>query len=143
VKRKSGHVYGGRGLIIRAEPLELILNGTKTWEIRGRRTSIRGSIALIRQGSGLIVGAADLLDVVGPMSPAALVREANKTGNAHLDVSYLRSFAWVLGNVRRLATPVPYSHPNGAVVWIRLPQEVARITTAPGADSPVLEARGS
>lgn len=33
------------GLIIGAEPLEMILDKLKTWEIRGKNTAVRGRIA--------------------------------------------------------------------------------------------------
>lgn len=36
-----------RGLLVLKEPLDKILAGTKTWELRGKTTERRGPIALI------------------------------------------------------------------------------------------------
>ena len=52
-----------RALIIRQPWIGKILDGSKTWEMRGRPTSIRGRIGLIEQGSGMIVGEATLSGV--------------------------------------------------------------------------------
>lgn len=45
--------------LVIAEPwIGLILDGSKTWEMRSRATRKRGRIALIRKGSGQVVGVA-------------------------------------------------------------------------------------
>jgi hypothetical protein len=41
-----------RALVIRPYWIDLILKGKKTWEIRGSKTAIRGTITLIPSGSG-------------------------------------------------------------------------------------------
>ena len=33
-------------------------------------------------------------------------------------------FAWVLARPRRFKKPIPYTHPNGAVVWVLLPKSI-------------------
>ena len=38
------------GLLIRSPFIDWILSGSKTWEIRGSRTTKQGRIALIRSG---------------------------------------------------------------------------------------------
>jgi hypothetical protein len=101
------------------------LDGAKTWELRGRRTNLRGSIALIEGGSGTVVGVADLCDVIGPMSAAAVARKSGETGYRDLPVSYPEYYAWVLRSAKRLARPVQYSHPTGAVVWVLLSEAVS------------------
>jgi hypothetical protein len=113
-----------RGLVIRKEPLEQILRGEKTWEIRSKATNIRGSIALIQKGSGLIVGVCELIAVIPLGTREELAKHADKTG---LDaamvrqvIPYQRPFAWVLSNARRLPRAVPYEHPSGAVIWVKL-----------------------
>src|SRR5674476_1110094 len=51
--------------LIVAEPwISKILSGEKTWEMRSRATTVRGRIGLIRKGSGLIVGAVDIIEVL-------------------------------------------------------------------------------
>lgn len=44
------------GLIIKSPWIDLILQGRKTWEIRGSHTHTRGLVALIKSRSGSIVG---------------------------------------------------------------------------------------
>lgn len=53
-----------KGLVIRSPWVEMILTGKKIWEMRGTYTHIRGKIALIRRGSGLVVGTCHLVDVI-------------------------------------------------------------------------------
>ena len=112
-----------RGLIIGQEPLDRILSGQKVWELRGSRTKIRGPIALIESGSGTVVGRCILADVIGPLSVAELKWNARRLGQKPGEISryYDRTFAWVLRDVRRLARPIPYRHPRGAVIWVKLP----------------------
>ncbi|MGL1404420.1 ASCH domain-containing protein [Vibrio parahaemolyticus] len=62
-----------RALIIRKPWIHLILAGLKTWEMRSTKTKIRGTIALIEQGTGLIVGLANLTDSLEPLSHAELL----------------------------------------------------------------------
>lgn len=50
-----------RALIVRQPWIEKILSGEKTWEMRSKRTLVRGRIGLIEQGTGLIVGECDLI----------------------------------------------------------------------------------
>lgn len=107
-------------LIIREEPLAKILSGTKTWEIRGSATKRRGPIALVQSKSGLVVGTAELVDVVGPLSLDELRRASRRTGFTPDGLPYRTTYAWVLRNARRLRKPVRYAHPAGAVIWVKL-----------------------
>jgi hypothetical protein len=67
-----------RGLLIKEPWIGKILKGLKKWEIRGSKTNIRGTIALIRSGSGLIVGTCDLVDVKGPLILAEMRKNFDK-----------------------------------------------------------------
>jgi hypothetical protein len=117
-----------RGLLIHSEPLEAILLGKKTWELRGRRTHIRGLIALIRSGSGQIIGTCELVDCIGPLSLSDLRRNCAQHGMPQRDlrsgVVYEKTYAWVLKNPRRLENPVPYNHKFGIIVWHPLPDSI-------------------
>lgn len=116
------------GLVIRPGPLGRILEGSKTWELRGSRTTRRGPIALIASRSGAVVGACELVDCVGPLSLDELAASSDRlgTGGAIGALPYRRTFAWVLRDARRLLEPVPYTHPPGAVIWVKLTEEVSR-----------------
>ena len=111
-------------LLIRAPYIDWVLNGSKTWEIRGSRTAKRGRIGLIQSGTGTIVGIADLVDVIGPLRRADFVSNARKLGvpksSLRAGSSYAQPYAWVLRNARRLKTPVRYKHPTGCIIWVKL-----------------------
>jgi hypothetical protein len=111
-------------LLIRAPYIDWILNGSKTWEIRGSRTTKRGRIGLIQSGTGKVVGVADLVDVVGPLRQAEFISNARKLGLRRSKLSgrlsYAQPYAWVLKSARRLKTPVRYKHPSGSIIWVNL-----------------------
>ena len=66
--------------MIRPHWIDLILKGTKTWEIRGSRTTARGTIGLIPSGSGTIVGVCEVVDCLGPLSARSFRLNAAKAG---------------------------------------------------------------
>jgi len=118
-----------RALIIKKAPLDKILAGTKTWEMRGSRTNIRETIGLIESGSGTVVGLCDLMDCRGPLTAAEFRQNARKAGMAPAAATlggYAKTYAWVLANARRLKTPVPYNHPSGAIIWVALDESTER-----------------
>lgn len=109
------------GLVIRQPWLDMILNGTKTWEIRGNNTRKRGRIALIESGSGLIIGETTLVSSLPVSRSEALANEArHQIRDWQRTVRYARPHAWVLRDTVRLDPPRPYRHPRGAVVWVCL-----------------------
>ena len=112
-----------KGLIIKSPWIELILQGRKTWEIRGSNTSIRGRIALIKSGSGLVYGTVDLID----SKPLSLDEYQQATAYHHIQdcsvAPYNRIHAWVLANPGKWAEPVPYRHPQGAVIWVNITEK--------------------
>lgn len=112
-----------KGLVIKEPWIDMILDGKKTWEIRGSNTTIRGSIALIKSGTGMIYGTAELVDVVplhGPDDFELILTTFDKHQVPLGAVSYLKPYAWVLKNPVKYAEPVPYKHPQGAVIWVNL-----------------------
>lgn len=120
------------GLIIKSPYIDHILEGKKTWEMRSTATQIRGRIALIRKGSGHVVGVANLVDVHGPLSEDELLRNSEKhlIPDAIVQSGEAAKWdtAWVLRDVEVLDNPVPYRHRSGAVIWVVLDDcVVARI----------------
>jgi hypothetical protein len=118
-----------RALII-AEPwISMILSGRKTWEMRTRGTTIRGTIGLIRKGSGLIVGLAELVDSLPPLDAAGLAASTDRHGIPPKQHVRVLADGWVVPWVLRGATPlassIPYQHPMGAVTWVTLDRTVA------------------
>ena len=116
------------GLVIDAPHIENILAGRKRWEMRPCTTRERGPIALIRKGSGLVVGTADLADSLGPLTDYELraARSLHLISAHRLCSATLakHNHAWILENVRRLPVPIRYRHPPGAVTWVSLHQAV-------------------
>jgi hypothetical protein len=126
-----------KGLVIKSPYIDRILAGTKTWEMRSSVTQIRGPIALIKQGSGQVVGVANLVDVKGPLT---MQDKLNGLDKHQISIDRLESgetekwnMAWVLEDAQQLSTPVNYQHPNGAVIWVNLDQKVQeKLTLALG-----------
>lgn len=119
-----------QALIVREPWIDMILSGEKTWEMRSRPTRNRGRIALIRQGSGQVVGVADLLGTKSEMHPdqfaATFDRHRIPAGMTDEAVRKRWFFPWILANARRLGTPVPYRHGKGPVTFVALEPEVMR-----------------
>jgi hypothetical protein len=123
-----------KALLIRQPWIDMILDGRKTWELRGSRTAVRGTIALVEAGSGHIVGTARLADVIGPVASTQLRHTTALHGVPSVDLRdpprYANTYAWVLTTVRRPPRPVPYHHPSGAVIWVNLSRRTSRLVGA-------------
>lgn len=129
-----------KGLIIADPWIGYILDGSKTWEMRSSETSVRGPLALIRKGTGAIWGIATLVDVGRTLTPAEMVASIDKHC---IPADMIRSgevakwnVPWILSDIRRLATPVAYEHPNGAVTWVNLAEHVSQGIAAQLRDAP-------
>lgn len=113
-----------RGLVIQSQWLELILGGEKTWELRSTATSIRGQIALIKKGTGQVFGVANIISIRGPLSEQSLLQHEKQhcvpTDFWQPYEDFKWRYAWQLDGVEVLHTPVTYTHPNGAVIWVNL-----------------------
>lgn len=109
-----------KGLIIKDTWIEKILNGEKTWEIRGSNTKIRGTIALIKSGTGMIFGTA-VLNRSFAITPEAFAQGyKNHRIPETVEMPYKQPHVWELSAVKRYESPIPYKHPQGAVIWVNL-----------------------
>jgi hypothetical protein len=119
-----------KGLVIREPWIDMILDGTKTWELRTQRTSVRSEIALIRKGTGQIEGVTHLVDSLPPLDPRGLADSVQFHGVSLPEQATVISngwlFPWLMVNTRRLSSPVLYLHPSGAVTWVNLDFTVAQ-----------------
>lgn len=111
-----------KGLIVREEPMAQILKGVKTWELRSRRTQIRGKIALITSGSGTVVGTAEVVECIGPLTVEQWNSNLRKMGLSKEDrIKSKREigdvYAWVIKSAKRLRKPIPYRHKPGIINW--------------------------
>jgi hypothetical protein len=123
-----------QGLLIKSPHIENILQGRKSWEIRGSSTkNTNATIALIRGGSGTIVGRCQIASVIGPLTREQLLKNEHKHLVAAHQVDevikrYPKCYAWELVDVRSINPPVPYDHPSGAVIWVNLsPSTASRV----------------
>lgn len=123
-----------RGLLIREPWIGMILSGRKDWEMRGRATRMRGRIALIRSGSGLVVGTARLTGCGEPLTPAGMMANAHRhcipAGGMAAASAAGWTVPWFLDEVFALPAPIPYRHPQGAVGWVKLEPEVVAALVA-------------
>lgn len=114
---------------IRTPFIDEILDGTKTWEIRSKNTKKIGPVALIRSKSGTVVGTANLAKVV-EITTSIGRTNAKKMGmypSEGADCEGL--YSWVLEDVVKFKTPVPYKHPSGAVTWVTLDESTTKRVT--------------
>jgi hypothetical protein len=114
-----------RGLIIRQPWADQILEGSKTWEIRGSSTHVRGRIAIIAARSKHVSGYCDLVGVQGPLTLNELLETIDLHGISRQELvqqglPYPNTYAWILERPEKLKRPTAYRHPSGAIIWVRL-----------------------
>jgi hypothetical protein len=116
-----------KGLIIDTPHIDNILSGKKTWEMRSTLAKRRGLVALIRKGSGKIIGVARLVDSLGPFSTADMLANQSRhmiSAERLADPKVEKwNNAWVMQDAKLFSHPVPYNHPNGAVIWVNLDEQ--------------------
>lgn len=113
-----------------AEPwIDLILKGFKIWEIRSKNTKKIGPVALIRSGSKTVVALAEISEVI-PLTQKLAYDNAPYMGFEKFSkkeaAEWVGQYAWVLKNIIKLKTPVPYKHPNGAITWVTLDEATTK-----------------
>jgi hypothetical protein len=119
-----------KAIIIDEPWISMILCGEKIWEMRSKRTRFTGLIALIRKGSGTVVGTAKLVGCLPQLSREELAvheprhRIPPREQDAVFGLG--RLMPWVLRDATRLAEPVPYVHRSGQQIWVRLDPDVDR-----------------
>jgi hypothetical protein len=104
---------------VRKEWLDKILNNGKRWEMRSTHTKARGLIKLIESKSGHIVGECI---IVGSHKVTADLAKQSFDSHQVEDLVLLEKwcYAWHLSDVKRYEKPIPYEHPKGAVIWVKL-----------------------
>ena len=118
----DGAVPKGASILIVKRPwIDLILDGHKIHEIRGRVCKKpRGELIYLALsgGGGVILGSVRFSACHGPLSRAAWTESSDKHRVAGKSLPYgSRTYAWVLDQPQRFEVPVRYVHKRGAVVW--------------------------
>jgi len=128
-----------KGLIIATPHIERIMSGEKTWEMRSTATKQRGSVALIRKGSGQVVGTVEITGCTEKLSRVQMLDEQRRH---RIDAADIASGVednwnrgWILQDARPLVTPIPYRHPFGAVIWVTLDEAVQKALVLAGHSS--------
>ena len=120
-------------LVVKARWARLLLNGTKTIELRGRKTSRTGRVALAVAGTSQLHGTIEVVssELVGhrlangelaPPVCGPFVADLVAQHCVH-DLSiirYRRIWAWKMRRPILFWKPKNYRHPRGAVTWVRL-----------------------
>ena len=124
VKKRAGKRSGvrrsaKRALVIKKKWLDLILDGRKTWEIRGSSTAKRGWVHLAEsKAGGKLVGRAKLVASF-PLSRSSFMKNYSKHRVSSLNtVPYETPHAWVFADAEKFERPFLYEHKQGAVVWV-------------------------
>ena len=114
-------------IILKPAAIDQILQGKRTWELRGLPTKNRGAIALIKGGAARIVGTCQLVDCVGPLTIEQLQANLDKHQLPLESLSqppFPKTYAWVLSEPKPLAEPITINNCRGGT-WVRLtPQNV-------------------
>lgn len=109
-------------LIIKEEWGRLILDGKKTWELRGSNTNKRGKIALAFSKTSKIFGYVELVDSISMTKELFDKNKAKHQSDGtykSLCDRYKNPHAWIVKNPVWLKNPKPYVHPYGAVIWVK------------------------
>ena len=107
-------------LTIKKKWLDLILAGTKTWEIRGTSTAFRGFIHFAESGSGQLRGRAQLVGC-RQLNRRKFMKYQHKhqVPNAEM-VTYKNIWAWILKDAEPYENSFHYSHTQGAVIFVKV-----------------------
>lgn len=108
-------------LVVKKVWLDKIFDEGKVWEMRTTRTNIRGKVGLIEAGSGLVVGEVFIWGTQNiPISEGENFIQYHQVEDLELLKKW--KYAWFLRSAKRYETPIPYKHPQGAVIWVNLPE---------------------
>lgn len=108
------------GLIIKKKWLDAIFQG-KNMEVRGSDTKKRRRIALIESGSGKIIGDTFLSHTYKIRSNQhfKLLYPCHRVIGGFENLGYTTVWVWVLMGTFKYPEPIPYKHPQGAVIWVK------------------------
>lgn len=109
-----------KGLIIKGEHCQKILDGKKTYEMRSTRTKFRGEFGLIIAGTKKIFGKAELFGVMD--NPINTEGEWHDRYHLHRCDEFMPKWpwGWMLTNIVKFDEPIPYNHKPGQVTWVNL-----------------------
>lgn len=95
-----------------------LVRGEKTMELRSKRTTVRGWVAIIESGTATAIGAVRLSDCKEFKQAELKALEKKHCVPADLLGGY--SHAWICAEAVAFANPVPIPARKGCVVWQNL-----------------------
>ena len=118
----DGHVPRGSSILIIQRPwIDLILDGYKTLEIRGKActTKVGKRVYLaLSGGGGIVLGSVDFVACHGPLSRAEWAARGDEHCVGGDALPYGAStHAWEFQRPKKFKEPVPYVTRQGCVVW--------------------------
>jgi ubiquitin C-terminal hydrolase len=104
--------------------LQLLLDGSKTWEVRSYATKVRGRIALASTDTKLLYGDVELVDCT-PLAKKDLAATAHKhciqdADTTAMVLKYKQVFAWHVARPRSYVEATPFPNPVGSVIFVLL-----------------------
>jgi len=113
-----------RCLLVKDPHATSILTGRKLWEIRGSATRVRGRVGIAKSGTGKIFGSVELIGS-RPVTLEELLASPNLPPDEHemfarIGQVYPKPHAWMLRGAVLYDEPMPFRHPQGAVIWVTL-----------------------
>ena len=115
-----------RALIIKEPWASLVVSGKKTMELRSRKTTKVGQeIYIAKAGTKTLIGrvtiekcvqltVADYINLQGKH----LARELYKNSFNNKKI-----YGWYLKDAVQFDKPIPYNHPQGAQMWVIIPEK--------------------
>ena len=109
------------GLIVKQPYADMIIDGTKAWELRNRsppKGKIGTDIFLPSRCHAL--GVIKLVRTVGPLDAGELAKTDTLHRSGTVWPHYTpQTYAWEVEVVERFDAPKRYAHPNGAQIWVK------------------------
>ena len=131
--------WPARALKVNQHWVQLLLDGSKTWEVRSYNTKVRGRVALASTESKLLHGDVEIVDCTEiPRRAFAEYVHKHRVADAKtiaMVLKYKAIFAWHVASPRTYVNPTPFPNPTGAVIFvhIRSPATVFATTAITGA----------
>lgn len=113
-----------RALILKEPWATLVVKGKKTIEIRTRPTTKIGQeIYIAKAGTKTLIGKVTITDCRLLTS-----EEFQSLAPQHHALNYSfppnkNIYGWYLKNAYHFPQPVPYNHPQGAQIWVKIPNQ--------------------
>lgn len=115
---------GAAILLLKPEWRDLILDGRKTWEIRGSRCNKPSGTDVFLGNKGKVFGKATFVGCEGPLTVARYAEGQTKHLVQHEEGAPLpykdNTYAWALSDPVRFDRPVPFHHKKGAIIWVTM-----------------------